>query len=93
MAAHVPTRMMKIHSKTVLKWSHHYALILRSSIATNCAVSELILPKFELIQAFMIVLVTYKNEEDPCKNEVPRVVTTLLQLLVYGDFSKRIRLG
>ena len=28
------------------------------------------LPKFELIQAFMYVLVTCKNEEDPIKNEV-----------------------
>ena len=27
------------------------------------------LPKFELIQAFMYVLVTCKNEEDPIKNE------------------------
>ena len=28
-----------------------------------------ILPKFELIQAFIVVLVTCKNEEDPIKNE------------------------
>ena len=34
-------------------------------------------PKFELIQAFMVVLLTYKNEEDPSKNESARVVTTL----------------
>ena len=31
------------------------------------------LPKFELIQAFMHVLVTCKNEEDPIKNEGARV--------------------
>ena len=40
------------------------------------------LPKFELIQAFMHVLDTCKNEEDPIKNEGARVVTTL-----YSNFS------
>ena len=34
--------------------------------------------KFKLIQAFMIVLVTFKNEEDPIKIEGARVVTTIL---------------
>ena len=33
--------------------------------------------KFKLILAFMIVLNTYKNEEDLIKNESARVVTTL----------------
>ena len=33
------------------------------------------LPKFELIQAFMNILVTCKNEEDPIKNEGARVFT------------------
>ena len=32
--------------------------------------------KNQLIQAFMVVLVTFKNEEDPFKNEGPRVGTT-----------------
>ena len=36
--------------------------------------------KFELIQAFMIVLVTCKNDEDPIKNEGDRVLTTFLPL-------------
>ena len=31
--------------------------------------------KFNLIQAFMVVLVTCKNEEDPIKNESSRVLT------------------
>ena len=39
-----------------------------------------ILPKFELIQAFMHVLVTCKNEEDPIKDEVDRVFTRFLPL-------------
>ena len=46
------------------------------------------LPKFELIQAFMHVLVTCKNEEDPIKNEGARVFTRFLPLQVYGDFSR-----
>ena len=33
------------------------------------------LPKFELIHAFMYVLVTCKTEEDPIKNEGARVFT------------------
>ena len=32
-------------------------------------------PKLELIQDFMVVLLTGKNEEDPIKNEGARVLT------------------
>ena len=35
------------------------------------------LPKFELIQAFMHVLVTCKNEEDQIKNEGARLFTRI----------------
>ena len=38
------------------------------------------LPKFELIQAFMHVLLTCKNEVDQIKNEGARVFTRFLQL-------------
>ena len=41
-----------------------------------------ICPKFEHIQAFMVVLLTCKNEEDLIKNESARVVTT-----IYINFS------
>ena len=34
--------------------------------------------KFEHIQAFIVVLVTCKNEEDPIKNEGGRVLTSFL---------------
>ena len=34
--------------------------------------------KFKLIQAFIVILVTCKNEEDPIKNEGGRVLTSLL---------------
>ena len=38
------------------------------------------LPKFELIEASMYVLVTCNNEEDPIKNEGARVFTRFLPL-------------
>ena len=39
-----------------------------------------ILPKFSLIQVFMVGLVTCKNEEDPSKNDCTRVITIFLPL-------------
>ena len=51
-----------------------YDVFFRRSRATNSEVSGGILPKFELIQAFIVVLVTCKNEEDPIKNEGARVL-------------------
>ena len=49
------------------------------------------LPKFELIQAFIHVLVTCKNEEDQLENEGARLFTRFLPLKLYGDFSRRSR--
>ena len=46
-----------------------YFVFFRRSRAANSEVSDGILPKFELIQAFIVVHVTCKNEEDPIKNE------------------------
>ena len=40
----------------------------------------------KLIQSFMEVIFTCKNEEDQFKNEGTRVVTTDLPLSVYTDF-------
>ena len=45
-----------------------YDVFFRPSRVTNSDVSGGILPKFELIQALIVVLVTCKNEEDPIKN-------------------------
>ena len=42
--------------------------------------------KIKLVQTFMEVLVTCKNEEELFKNEGARVVTTDLPLLVYAYF-------
>ena len=63
----------------------------RRARADNSGVGGGIWPKFELIQAFMHVLVTCKNEDDRFKNEVARVFTRFLPLQVYGDFSRRSR--
>ena len=41
----------------------------RCSRAANSEVSGVILPKFELIQALIVVLVICKNEKDPIKNK------------------------
>ena len=48
----------------------------------NSVVSCQIWLKFELIQAFMNVLITCKNEDDRIKNEDAKVATIL-----YTDFS------
>ena len=45
-----------------------YGVFFRRSRANNSEVSGGILPKFELIQAFIVVLVTCKNKEDTIKN-------------------------
>ena len=46
--------------------------------------------KSELIQAFIVVLVTCKNEKDPIKNSGSRVLTRSPRNK-YGDFFKRSR--
>ena len=52
-----------------------YDVFSRRSRAANSEVSGGMLPEFELIQAFIDVLVTCKNEEDPIKSEGARVLT------------------
>ena len=52
----------------------------RRARAENSGVGGGIWPKFELIQAFMHVLVTCKNEDDRIKNEGARVFTRFLPL-------------
>ena len=50
--------------------------------AANSAVHGPIWSNFELVQDFMVVLLTCKNEEDPIKNRGARVFTSL-----YINFS------
>ena len=58
----------------------------RRSRAGNSEVSGGILSKFELIQAFIIVLVTCKNEEGPIKNVGARVLTRFPHYKSMGKF-------
>ena len=51
---------------------------LNSDIKGSNSVANL--PKFELIQAFMHVLLTCKNDDDQIKNEGARVFTRFLRL-------------
>ena len=60
--------------------------IFKCSKAGYSTVSCEIPQKFELIQAFMVVLSTCKNE-DPIKIEGARVLTTFLSLKSMGIFS------
>ena len=54
----------------------------RHSRAANYTIRSPIWLKLELIPAFMVCLITFKNEEDPIKNEGARVATRL-----YVNFS------
>ena len=77
----LPAKMKKILSKMkALECSQHYTAIFRRTRAENSGVGCGIWPKFELIQAFMHVRVTCKNEDDPIKNEGGRVFTRFLPL-------------
>ena len=55
-------------------------------MAANSVIGDGIWQKLKLIQAFIVDLVTCKNNENVSKNESTRLLTTLLLLLVYGDF-------
>ena len=55
----------------------------KRSRAANSEVRGRILPKFELVQVLVVVLVTCNNEEDPIKNEGARVITRLY--VIFSD--------
>ena len=66
----LPESMKKIRSKMkALECLQDYMSFSRRSRAANSEVRYGLLPKFELIQAFIVVLVTCKNEEYQIKNE------------------------
>ena len=54
--------------------------VYRCSRADNSGVGGGIWPKFELIQVFMHVLITCKNDDYSIKKEGARVVTTFFPL-------------
>ena len=61
----LPASMKKIRSNIeALECSQHYTSIFRRARADNSGVDGGIWPKFELIQIFMNVIVTCKNEDD-----------------------------
>ena len=71
MVASLHAKMRKIHSKMkALEWSQQIS---------HCN----LIPQFWKfkLQAFMVVLLTGKNEENPIKNEGARVFTTLFIIL------------
>ena len=73
--------MKKILSQMkALEWPQDNMMIFLRSRADNSEVSRGIWQKFDLIQVFMHVLVTCKNEEDPTKKEFAGVATTFLPL-------------
>ena len=75
----LPARMKKIRSKIEAhECSQHYTSIFRRARADKSGVDGGVWSKFELIQAFMHVLVTCKNEDDRFKNEGARVFTRFL---------------
>ena len=78
----LPAKMKKFRSKIeALECSQHYTCVhqfFRRARADNSGVGGGIWPKFDLIQAFMHVLLTCKNEVDQIKNEGARVFTRFL---------------
>ena len=62
--------------KALLEWSQHlshyksmvFVVFFRRSREANSAVRAWTWRNFGLIQAFIVVLITCKNEEDPIKN-------------------------
>ena len=56
-------------------------------MAVNSAGHGGIPPKFELTHAFIVVLVTCKNEEDPIKNKGDRVLKHFSYYRSIGIFS------
>ena len=83
--------MKKTRSKIeALECLQHYTSNFQTARADNSGVCGGTWPKCELIQAFMHVLLSCKNE-DLIKNEGARVFTRFLPLYVYGDFSRRSR--
>ena len=93
----LPARMKKIQFKIkVLEssqdFSHYKSMgIFPGAQGQLTVVHGRIWSNFELVQDFMVVLITCKNEEDPIKNEGARVFTTLY--INFSDMQGQITLG
>ena len=79
-----PASMIKNRGARVLITLYEYTLrhdsFFRCARADNSGVGGGIWPKLKLIQVFMHVLVTCKNEDDRLKNDGNRVFTRFLPL-------------
>ena len=76
-----------------LEWSQHFSRYKSLGIFSD-AQAQLTLwiwPKFELIQAFLLFLLTCKNE-DPIKNQNARVVTKLYTNLRHSREDNSVEL-
>ena len=60
-------------------------------MAAYSIIGDGILMGFKLIQAFIVVLLIFKNEYDLFKNESTRVVTTFLHYKSKGIFFKMLK--
>ena len=71
-----------VYTKFGLNWSIRFQNIEQKKILTSIKDRNSVanLPKFELIQAFMNVLINCKNEEDQIKNGGARLFTRFLPL-------------
>ena len=82
-----PSRMKVIQSKMKeLDWPQHVPMInhlgfFQTLKVDKNAVRGWIWPNFEIIQDFMVDLMTCKKNEDQIQNECPRVVTSIVQTL------------
>ena len=77
-----------VYTKFGLNRSIHFQDIEQKSILTSIKGRNTVanLPEFELIQVFMRVLITCKNDEDPIKNKGARVFTSFLPSCLLGFF-------
>ena len=85
----LPVSMKRIPSRTTeKKWQHHFSKI---TLSVTMETSGRIWPNFELIQAFMHVLIVCKYEKDQMKNNGENVMTSFSPLIVYGIFFRHSR--
>ena len=80
-------RMKKIQLKMkALVWSHQYLSIFKCPRAANSIICDGIWQKFKLMQACMVVLDSYKNDEYPFENEALEWSQHLSQYMSIGCF-------
>ena len=82
-----------VFTKFGLNRSIRLKILNKNSILTSIKGSNSVatLPKFELIQAFIHVLDTCKNEEDPIKNEGAKMFTRFLTSISLWRFFQTLK--